>query len=102
VRVDNADGQLLAGMYAVARIVVAVAKAAVVVPAEAVTTRGGRREALRVDGHTVTPVAVQEGVIGKDRVQIVSGLKAGDLVVADARRELAPGVRVRPLAGEAR
>jgi len=45
----------------------------------------------------VTPVEVTEGLNDGARVQIVKGLAAGDTVVADARRQVAPGARVRPV-----
>lgn len=95
IRVPNADAVLLSGMYATARIVTASATEGVIIPREAVTTRGGRRIALVVTGDTVKAVDVTEGLSDGQRVQIVAGLKPGDLVVADARRQFADGARVR-------
>jgi RND family efflux transporter MFP subunit len=96
IRVDNRAQRLLGGMYASARIVVAKADG-IVVPREAIFDRGGRRSVYRVDGDTVRAVAVTEGLSDGARTQIVSGLKAGDLVVSDARRDVADGARVRPI-----
>jgi RND family efflux transporter MFP subunit len=95
IRVPNTDAGLLSGMYATARIVTAAASNGVIVPREAVTTRAGRRVVLKVQDDTVTAVSVTEGLTDGQRVQIVSGLAAGDVVVADARRQLADGARVR-------
>lgn len=95
IRVPNGDAALLSGMYATARIVTASATAGVIIPREAVTTRAGRRIALVVTGDTVKSVDVTEGLTDGQRVQIVAGLKPGDLVVADARRQFAEGARVR-------
>ncbi|MGE0362013.1 MAG: efflux RND transporter periplasmic adaptor subunit [Vicinamibacterales bacterium] len=95
IRVPNADAALLSGMYATARIVTASASDGVIVPREAVTTRGGARVVLKVDGDSVQAAPVKEGLTDGSRVQIVSGLSAGDTVVADARRQLADGARVR-------
>lgn len=95
IRVPNADAMLMSGMYATARIVTASASDGVIVPREAVTTRAGNRVVLKVQGDTVTAVPVTEGLTDGQRVQIVSGLAAGDVVVADARRQLADGARVR-------
>jgi RND family efflux transporter MFP subunit len=97
VRVNNPGDALLAGMYATARVVVARAAAALVVPKDAVSTREGRRTVLRIDGATVRPNEVMEGIADDQRVQILSGLRPGDLVVADGRRELAAGTRVKPI-----
>lgn len=95
VRVANPDGALLAGMYATARLVLATADDALTVPREAVTSREGKRVVLKVDSDKVTPVPVIEGLGDGRRVQIVSGLVAGDQVIADARRQLPADARVK-------
>ncbi len=95
IRVPNPEAALLSGMYATARIVTAAAADGVIVPREAVTTRAGARVVLKVEGDTVRAVPVTEGLTDGQRVQIVSGLAAGDTVVTDARRQLSDGARVR-------
>ena len=95
VRVDNRDSALLAGMYATARLVVASAANAIVVPREAVMSRDGKRVVLKVDGEKVAASPVTEGLNDGRQVQIVSGLTAGDQVVADARRQLPADARVK-------
>jgi cobalt-zinc-cadmium efflux system membrane fusion protein len=97
VRVPNAEGALLAGMYASARLVLAQADEALIVPREAVVARDGQRVVLRINGDTVAPVAVVEGLSDGRVVQIVSGLTAGDQVLADARRQLPADARVKPV-----
>jgi HlyD family secretion protein len=88
---------LLAGMYASARLVLAQADEALIVPREAVVARDGQRMVLKVNGDTVAPVAVVEGLSDGRVVQIVSGLAAGDQVLADARRQLPADARVNPV-----
>ena len=95
VRVPNDGRALLSGMYATARIIDATATNAVLVPKEAVTTRDGVRVVQKVTGDTVTTTAVTEGLSDGRRVQITKGLNAGDTVLADARRQLAAGAKVR-------
>jgi RND family efflux transporter MFP subunit len=95
IRVPNADTALLSGMYATARIVTASSSDGVIVPREAVTTRAGKRVVLKVEGDAVNAVTVTEGLTDGQRVQIVTGLAAGDVVVADARRQLSDGAKVR-------
>jgi len=97
VRVPNQQRDLLSGMYATARIVASSQANALLLPREAIGTREGKRVVLRVQNGTVTPVEVTEGLNDGARVQIVKGLAAGDTVVADARRQVAPGTRVRPV-----
>ena len=95
VRVPNDGRTLLSGMYATARIVEATTESVVIVPKEAVTTRDGKRIVQKVQGDTVTAIEVSEGLADGARVQITKGLNAGDLVLADARRPIAAGTKVR-------
>ena len=43
----------------------------------------------------LAPAGTPEGLNDGQRVQILTGLAAGDVVVADARRQLSDGARVR-------
>lgn len=95
VRVPNRGRALLSGMYASARIVEATSDNAVIVPKEAVITRDGKRFVQKVVGDTVNAIEISEGLADGARVQVVKGLAAGDTVLADARRQLAPGTKVR-------
>jgi RND family efflux transporter MFP subunit len=95
VRVPNQQRDLLSGMYATARIVTSSQSDAVLLPREAIGTRDGKRVVLKLQNDTVTPVPVVEGLSDGARVQIVDGVAAGDTVVADARRQVAAGARVR-------
>jgi len=97
VRTANPGGVLLSGMYATATIPLARAPQALAVPREAVTTRDGRRVALRIDENVVTEVPVTEGLSDGRLVQIASGLQPGDVVVSDARQDVAPGAKVNPI-----
>ena len=97
VRVPNDGRQLLSGMYATARVVESTKTDVVLLPRSAVTSRDGKRMALKVTDGVVTPVTVTEGVNDGANVQILSGLAAGDTVVADARRQVTAGARVRPV-----
>jgi HlyD family secretion protein len=97
VRVPNDRRTLLSGMYATARIVEATGQNAVLVPKEAVTTKEGKRIVQRVQGDTVTAIEVTEGLADGTRVQIMKGLAADDLVLADGRRPIAAGTKVRAI-----
>lgn len=98
IRVPNNGRELLSGMYATARLIEATASNAVLVPKDAVTTRDGKRVVQKVQGDSVSFVSVTEGLADGTRVQIVTGLAAGDTVLADARRQLASGTKVRGIA----
>ncbi|MGE3275606.1 MAG: efflux RND transporter periplasmic adaptor subunit [Vicinamibacterales bacterium] len=94
VRVANSDRALLSGMYATADLVVASADNAVLVPREAIISRGGQRVVLKVTGESISEVPVTEGLTDGRQVQVVTGLATGDQVVADARRQVPAGARV--------
>lgn len=97
IRVDNRGQALLSGMYATARIVVAKGEG-VIVPREAVFDRNGTRAVYRLAGDKIAIAPVTEGLTDGSRIALISGVKPGDLIVADARREVAEGARVRPVA----
>lgn len=100
VRVPNANRALLSGMYATARIVEATATGVVMVPKEAVMTRDGKRVVQKVTGDTLATVVVTEGLADGTHVQILTGLAAGDAVMADARRQIPAGAKVRGIAAK--
>lgn len=100
VRVPNPNRALLSGMYATARIVEATVANAVLVPKEAVMTQHGKRVVQKVQGDTLSTVVVTEGLSDGTRVQILTGLAAGDTVMADARRQLPAGAKVRGISSK--
>jgi membrane fusion protein (multidrug efflux system) len=84
-RLPNADGVLRGGMFARARIVFAVRPNAVVVPEEALVPQGGRQYVLKVvdgaDGKVTQRIEARIGLRVPGRVEIVEGLRDGDVVV---------------------
>ena len=72
---------------------------AIVVPNDALAGTDGARSALWlvVDGRA-TRRQVQLGLRGLTETEVVSGLQAGEWVLADAQAALAPGQRVRVVA----
>lgn len=100
VRVPNANRTLLSGMYATARIVEKTVNEAVLVPKEAVMSKDGKRVVQKVLGDALSTIVVTEGLSDGTHVQIVSGLAAGDTVMADARRQIPAGSKVRGIAAK--
>jgi multidrug efflux pump subunit AcrA (membrane-fusion protein) len=101
VRVQNPREELLSGMYATARIETGRAAGAVLIPRDAVATRGGARVVYRVANGIVTAVPVTEGLSDEARVEILKGLTAGDRIASDARKPIASGTKVRAIPVEA-
>jgi multidrug efflux pump subunit AcrA (membrane-fusion protein) len=84
-------------MFVEGAIQTGVAQQAVVVPAAAVyrsAVPGQDSYVFVIDGGKAVRRPVQLGRETGDRLEIVSGLKPGDALVAEQRIELAEGVRV--------
>jgi RND family efflux transporter MFP subunit len=107
VDVPNPSLELVPGMYAYASITTDEARGVVIAPVQAIDRRDDRVSALIVasDG-TLQARPITIGLEAPDRVEVRSGLAAGDLVVIGNRAQLKPGAavtaRVMPLpaAGE--
>jgi len=96
VRTTN-PGALLSGMYATATIPTERVADVVAVPRDAIITRGGRSIVLKVENGAVREAPITEGLSNGTQVQISNGLKTGDVIVADARRDVAAGTKVNPV-----
>ena len=92
----NADDALKLGMSATVRLDLAVAQT-IIVPNTALYTRDNATRVWLVDraSETVKPVEVKLGTSTNEGVAIVSGLKAGDLVVTAGANLLLAGQKVR-------
>ncbi|MCJ8027111.1 efflux RND transporter periplasmic adaptor subunit [Shinella yambaruensis] len=95
IRFDE-PGKARAGMFASAQIVVE-EKEGVVLPLSAVTTAGGKTVARKVEGGVVKLVPVETGIQDGQVIEIVSGLAAGDEVVAKAGAYVREGDRINPV-----
>jgi len=97
VRVNNSSGKLKAGMFVEGEILTGVAQQAILVPSGAVyrsATPGQDSYVFVVDGGKAARRPVQLGRETDSRLEITSGLKPGEALVAEQRIELAEGVRV--------
>lgn len=95
VQVDNRDGKLLAGMYAVVTFDAIQGPGSIMIPGDAIAIRKDKSvAAVVVDGK----VHMQPIEIGRDygpSVEIVSGLKEGDLIVTSITDEVTEGAPVK-------
>jgi len=96
--ITNADDALKLGMSATVRLDLA-ATQAIVVPNTALYTRDATPRVWVVDraSETVRAVDVKLGESTADGVAVISGLKAGDIVVTAGANLLLPGQKVRLL-----
>ena len=95
--VDNPNHDLLPGVTVNATVVSAVAKGAVAIPKQALSRMGGSEGAFKLAGDTIVWTPVKTGVSDVNNVQILSGLKMGDLVALRSDTEMTSGMKVTPL-----
>ena len=96
-KLDNRDGLLRPGMFARARLVFEVREQALVVPEEALVPQGGKQYLLKVvddAGVKVTQrVEARIGLRVPGKVEILEGVRAGDVVVTAGQARLMRGDR---------
>lgn len=95
VAFDTPPAQLYLGELAEVTLRLPVAQAVLSVPRAALAQSGGRPGVWRIDRGRARFQPVETGVQSPARVQIVSGLAAGDRVIAYSAKQLEAGVRVR-------
>ena len=92
--VPNADRRLLPGQYVTMRFATGERPDALAVPPAAVSRMGGQAKVWVVRDGLVQPRDVTTGLEGPDRVEIASGLTAGEEVVTRGKEGLYAGARV--------
>jgi RND family efflux transporter MFP subunit len=94
--VANEGHRLKAGIFARVEILPLAKGEALVVPREAVRREEGRAFVLVLREERAVATPVELGGLSDEAVEVVHGLRVDDeVVVGDAARDLAPGMRVR-------
>ncbi|MDQ0136825.1 HlyD family secretion protein [Neorhizobium galegae] len=96
--IDDESGAR-SGMYASAEIVVTETNA-LALPLSAVTTGRNGSTARKVEDNVVKQVKIETGIQDGGFVQVVSGLTAGDIVVAKAGAFVRDGDKIAPVPAE--
>ena len=92
----NADGRLKPGLFATALLQQPAPAPALLVPASAVETVAGTSRVYVISTtQTIEERIVTLGEKVGDRVELVTGVKAGERIAANPRGKLADGVRVQ-------
>ena len=99
VRPEPFDPQLMAGMFAEVRIVVTEKDNIVLVPKDAVVQRAGKMVIYVVDNGRAKQVDVTAGISDESKVEVPSGVKAGDQVIVAGQATVNEGDAVRPSGG---
>jgi RND family efflux transporter MFP subunit len=97
IQVDNSSGKLKAGMFADGTILTGIQQEAIVIPAAAVYRNQGDAKDSYVFVVENDKAVQRKLRIGREidsTVEVVEGLKPGDLAVNEQKIELADGVRV--------
>ncbi len=100
VQVDNKDGRLLNGMYVVVRFVEMHGIPGITIPGDAVVVRGDKNQVAVIQNDTVHMQPIE---IGRDlgpSVEVISGLKPGDVIAATVSDEVKDGVKVQTRQGK--
>jgi membrane fusion protein (multidrug efflux system) len=92
---DNADNRLKPGLFATALLQRPAAAPALLVPASAVETVAGTSRVYIVAGTRVEERIVTIGEKIGDRLELASGVKAGERVAANPRGKLSDGARIQ-------
>jgi len=94
VRPEGGEGKLRPGMFAQVKIVVAEKERAMLVPKEAVVSRGGEASVFVVNGDSVQMRQIKVGLVQEGSVEVLEGLQAGEEVVVAGQNELRDGDKV--------
>lgn len=97
--VVNGKSGARAGMYASAEVIISRADA-LALPLSAVTTGRDGSVARKVEDSVVKQVKIETGIQDGGFVEVVSGLSAGDVVVAKAGAFVRNGDRIAPVPAE--
>ncbi len=94
---QNTDGKLLPGMYVEASVPPAIKRESLTVPLEAVEMNGADGTVLVVNTQNVLEERkVHLGMQGSTRIEVLSGLTAGERVVVGSHNEFRAGMKVTP------
>ena len=106
IEVPNPGGQLKGGTFATGRVVSRTLANVLTVPAAAIrqSQEGGHPFVYRVEGRTVNVAPVQIGVVDEQlgKVEVTTGLSAGDRVIVGNVGTLGRGMQVTILGSEER
>jgi RND family efflux transporter MFP subunit len=99
VHVPNPTGALFPGMYARVELITGRTAAPLLIPGDTLIVRAeGTMVAVVRPDHSVHLQKIEVGRDYGDRLEVVSGLKEGDLIIPNAGDSAREGVKVEPVA----
>jgi multidrug efflux pump subunit AcrA (membrane-fusion protein) len=101
VRVPNPDGALLPGMYARVELAGSRGPEALRIPSDALIARGeGTEVAVLRDGRTIHLQKIEVGRDYGDALEVVGGLREGDIIVSNPGDVVREGLQVQPVSAD--
>lgn len=100
ILVPNKGELLRPGMSASVTLIVGVNLSAILVPRDAIVEDQGKRLVYAVEEGRIKVRSVKIGAEERGRVEIISGVQEGDVVVVVGQSDLADGQKVRPVPRE--
>ncbi len=98
--IENENFLLKPGMFANVNIIFEHKKDALLVPRESVIIEGNKSYVFTVENGISKKINVKTGIITYKKVEIISGLKEGQLVVTFGARRLKEGMKVKVIEKE--
>lgn len=104
LRFVTKDSRIKIGMYARVHLVTDTVKNAIILPHTAVVTRNEKKYVFLVEGtgnqKTARQVSVEAGLRVDDKIEIRSGLKAGDEVITSGQNLLNDGAKINVISSK--
>lgn len=93
--IKNSDPVLIPGVFAKVKIVLGKNEKAILIPTIVVQPQGRRKQVYLYKGGKSEPVDITTGIRDSARVQVLTGLNAGDTVITTGLLFLRPGGEVK-------
>lgn len=99
IAVDNPSGLIRPEMYAIVDLILERKTDAIVIPRTAVIQLEGKQTVFVTDAVVAMARPVKLGIFEGDRVEVLDGVKEGEMVIVDGQRGLTDGQQVSIVAG---
>jgi len=101
VVIENSDHTLRSGMFTHIKLYLTSVQGAVVIPRDALLVHNGDRAAIRITAEGIAErVPVRTGIVQENRIEILEGLKPGDLIVVQGLEFIRIGSQVKAVIQE--
>jgi RND family efflux transporter MFP subunit len=96
VEVPNPDLKIIPGVYASVTLTLEKRNQALVLPVQAISRTRGNSIVVVTAGNQVEERTIKLGLATPDKIEVLDGVKEGELVLIGSRSQLRPGQKVTP------